>query len=114
MPENNPKIIFEDNTKLNFNFYTWKFENLKFFLQIYEFVNTVNFGKMTLLIRKCLQHVTSDDKCATKQPIEVQFLNVSKTCISRKSHTLADEENARKVFLKLGIFLRLFSLYTAL
>ena len=51
--------------------------NLMFFLQnlqIYEYVNTVNFEKMTVLIPKCLQHITSDDKCATKQHIDVQFL----------------------------------------
>ena len=44
MLENDSKIVFIDNTNVNFNFYIWKFENLK----IYEFVNTVDFEKLSL------------------------------------------------------------------
>ena len=75
-------------------------------LQIYEFVNAVDFEKITLLMRKCMQYITSNVKCATKRHIEVRFLHC---CISTKSHILANEEKAREVFLTSGIPLRLFS-----
>ena len=58
MPENDPKIVFKDNTNLH------------------SISIPVDFEKMTLMIRKCLHHKTSDDKCAIKQHIKVQFLHL--------------------------------------
>ena len=67
---------------------------------IYEFVNAVDFDKMTFLIWKRLQHITSNDKWATKRHIEDEFLNFTHDCCisSKKSQTGRWRKGERSLF----------------
>ena len=58
-------------------------------LRIYDFVDTVDFEKITFLIRKCLQHLTSDEQCAKKRHIGSSDFSL-KVCLlhmNKKLHT---------------------------